>query len=42
METIKENVIDKIYKILQQDMICILPDENTIKKNIKLKIFFLI
>jgi len=33
--TLRENVIAKIYKILPQDIICILPDNNIIKKKYK-------
>ena len=31
-KTLRENVIGKIYKILPQDIICILPDNNIIKQ----------
>ena len=34
-KTLRENVIGKIYKILPQDIICILPDNNIIKKKYK-------
>ena len=34
-EKIKENVISKIYKILPQDIICILTDKNPIKEKYK-------
>ena len=34
-EKLTENVISKIYKILPQDIICILPDKNRIKEKYK-------